>query len=124
MEAEKEVSEAIARELAIKVKGMAETELKLKFENARSGHQLAEAEKNVRELKVEMVEKEATAAALRGELESKIAECEKLCETKKNLSTFEELLAKVKSDCQKVKKDNERDGGGEGLGLGYYLVYR
>ena len=55
-----------------------------------------------------MVEKEATAATLRGQLETKTAECEKLSKTKENLSKFEELLANVKSDCRKVKKDNER----------------
>ena len=55
-----------------------------------------------------MVEKEATAATLRGQLETKTSECEKLRETKENLSKFEELLANVKSDCRKVKKDNER----------------
>jgi len=108
LEAVQEANKAKVRELENKVKEMAGIEFKLKFENARSGRLLAEAEKNARELKVEIMEKKATAATLRGQLETKTAECEKLSETKENLSKFEELLANVKSDCRKVKKDNER----------------
>merc|ERR1719376_1073637 len=54
------------------------------------------------------MEKEAIAATLKGQLMIETAECEKLRETKKSLVKFEELLAKVKLDCQKVKKDNGR----------------
>ena len=136
LEAVKQDNNEKVKDLEIKTKEIAQREFKVKFENVRSGRQLSETEENVREmkkkikemevkeiaqgekveelqkrlreLKVEMMEKEVTADTLRGELETKTAECEKLCEVKKGVSKLEEDLAKVKSNCKKVKKDNDR----------------
>ena len=136
LESVRQANNEKVKDLEIKTKEFAERQFKVKFENVRTGRQLSESEENVRELKkmikemgvkeiahgeqveklqkelrelkVLMMEKEVTADTLRGELETKTAECEKLCEVKKGVSKLEENLAKVKSNCKKVKKDNDR----------------
>ena len=65
-------------------------------------------QKELVDLQTKMMEKESSEVKLREELEIKNAECEKSSETTKSLKKFEELLAKVKSDCRKVKKEKKR----------------
>merc|ERR1719234_1298844 len=58
----------------------------------------------VKVLELKCKEGKEKADALTRNLEDKTRECSKLGEAKK--TTVEELLAKVKSDCENVKKNN------------------
>jgi len=75
-------------------------------ELAQSQIKVGEMKVKVKALEVQVNENEERAEILSRKLEEKTIECLKLGEGKKSMAEVEELLAKVKSDYEDVKKRN------------------